>query len=208
MLGGPENKQPSNTMPIILDYPFSIKRYIATIETKELEVPCECCGKLTRKHGKYKRTVHFKKRTYEIPIMRRKCRDCKKTFSLIPSFIISWGRFANHIIEFFLRWIFSGMPLTLLAERLSTENVSVISLKTLYRWKSKFFGQLMKWWIFQRNKMAEYYQEGDGLLALYREGIDSSGEFLILLTFFFRDHQAIPRAGKLLSAIISRQSVN
>jgi hypothetical protein len=38
-------------------------------------------------NGKYEKTVHFKHQSFRIPIMRRKCPDCKKTFSLSLAFI-------------------------------------------------------------------------------------------------------------------------
>lgn len=195
-------------MPIILEYFIPIKRYIATIESIELEVLCPCCGRRTRKHGKYKRTVHFKTKSHEIPIMRRRCPDCKKTFSLIPCFIVPWGRFSNHIIEFLLRWVFFGIPLTLLPERLSTDEVSVISKKTVYRWKAKFFSRFLNWWKAERKRIAEHYQDGDGLLALYREGIGSADEFLLLVSFYFGEDPSIPKPGNLFSAIHFRQTLN
>ncbi|EIJ78460.1 hypothetical protein PB1_01920 [Bacillus methanolicus PB1] len=125
---------------------------------------------------------------------------------MIPCFIVPWGRFANHIIEFLLRWIFSGLPLVLLPERLSTEEVSVVSQKTLYRWKAKYFARFLKWWKNERKRMAEYYQDGDGLLALYRKGIGSAEEFLILVSSFFGEDRSIPGPGKLFSSIHFRQS--
>lgn len=56
--------------------------------------------------------------------------------------------------------------------------------------------------------MAEHYQDGDELLALYREGIGSAEEFLVLVSFFFGEDYSIPRQGKLFSAINYRQSLN
>lgn len=193
-------------MTIILEFNHSIKRYISTVETFELELLCPCCRKLTRKHGKYKRTVNYKTKSYEIPILRRRCAHCKKTFSLIPSFIVPWGRFANHILEFFLRLILAGIPMSLLAECLSTVDVSIISLKTLYRWKTKYLTLLLSWWKDERQRMVDFYHDGDQLLALYRKGMNSAEEFHLLLSFLFGGHQKVPRKGKLFSAIRFRQS--
>ncbi|WP_257959282.1 hypothetical protein [Bacillus sp. V3-13] len=57
-------------------------------------------------------------------------------------------------------------------------------------------------------RMAEQYQDGDGVLALYREGISSVGELRVLVSFCFGEHDSIPIPGKLFSAIHFRQSLD
>ncbi|WP_437177758.1 DUF6431 domain-containing protein [Heyndrickxia coagulans] len=97
-------------MPILLECPLSIKRYIKFVETFNDEVFCPCCGRKLRKHGKYNKTIHFKHRSFRIPIMRRRFPDCRKAFSLMPCFTSPWARFANHIYEFLGRWLMEGVP--------------------------------------------------------------------------------------------------
>ena len=193
-------------MSILLDWPFTFKKYMKFIDAYNEDVFCPCCGRKTRRHGKYEKTVHFKHQSFRIPIMRRRCPDCDKTFSLMPCFSFRWGRFANHIYEFFGRWLLEGVPIGQLADRLSTASVSVISLRTLYRWKKGLFDFWGEWWINQRKEMAEEFQEGDGFLSFYRQEINSAQELHMLLVYSFGGINSIPRKGRLFSMIKLRQS--
>ena len=98
-----------------------------------------------------------------------------------------------------------GIPISQLAEWLTTSSVSVISLKTLYRWKKRFFDFWEKWWISQRKEWIEEFQEADGLLSLYRQGMSSNQEIHFLLSFYFGKSESIPRGGRLFSMIHLRQ---
>ncbi|WP_412734015.1 transposase [Heyndrickxia coagulans] len=149
--------------------------------------------------------MHFKHRSFRIPIMRRRCPDCRKTFSLMPCFTSPWARFANHIYEFLGRWLMEGVPIGQLAQRLTTPSVSEVSLKTLYRWKHRFLEFWGKWWIDQRKKWASEFQEGESFLSLYREGIRSDEEIQLLLSFFFAEIGSVPSKGRLFSTINLRQ---
>ena len=193
-------------MSILLECPLTFKKYMKFIETFNEDVPCPCCGRLTRKHGKYEKTVHSKQRSYRIPILRRKCPDCNKTFSLMPCFTFPWGRFVNHIYEFLGRWLMEGVPIHRLTEWLTTYTVSMISLKTLYRWKHQILDFWGKWLIKQRNKWTSENQEGDGVLSLYRMGMSTKEELRFLLSYFFEKDSFIPCKGRLFSMINLRQS--
>lgn len=195
-------------MPILLECPLTIKKYMKFIDSFNEEIFCPCCGRLTRKHGKYEKTIHFKHQSSRIPIMRRRCPDCNKTFSLMPCFTFPWGRFANHIYEFLGRWLMEGVPINRLAELLTTSSVSVVSLKTLYRWKLRIMGFLGKWWIDQRKRWVIEFQGGDGLLSLYRKGINSSEELQLLLSFYFDGIDSVPCKGRIVSRINLRQDVS
>lgn len=193
-------------MTIIRKCLFTIKDYLKFVENNVAHGSCPCCGRRLRKHGKFNRTVHFRQRSYEIPILRRRCPDCRKTFSLKPCFIVPWGRFANHIFEFLLRWISSGTSTTSLAHLLTTHTVSFVSLKTLYRWKAKYFRLFFKWREGVRRMLVESFHEGDGFLTLYRRGMNSEEEIRFLLHFYFTG-ESIPRIGRIFSAIFFRQTL-
>lgn len=205
MLAGQRTNNPPNTVPILLECPLTIKKYIKFVEAFDEEVFCPCCGRRTRKHGKYEKTIHFKHQSFRIPIMRRRCPDCNKTFSLMPCFTFPWGRFANHIYEFLGRWLLEGTPVCQLAEWLTTSSVSVVSLKTLYRWKHRLLEIFGKWWMDQRKKWASEFQEGEGVLSFYRQGIRSDEEIQLLLSFFFGENASVPCKGRLFSMINIRQ---
>lgn len=191
-------------MIILLEYPLNIKKYMKVIETFDEDVFCPCCGRVTRKHGQYERTVHFKTKSYRISIMRRRCPDCDITVSLLPCFIFPWGRFANYIYEFFGRWLAEGIPISQLAEMLTTPAVSVVSSKTLYRWKRRYKNLWGKWILGQRKKWSSEFQEGEGLLPFYRLGLTSNEEIQLLLTFYFGESR-VPCKGRLFSRINLRQ---
>jgi hypothetical protein len=192
-------------MIILLECPLRIKQYMKFIESFDEDVFCPCCERLTRRHGKYEKIIYFKTKSCRIPIMRRRCPDCDKTFSLMPCFTLPWGRFANHIYEFLGRWLIEGMPISQLAEWLTTSSVSVVSLKTIYRWKRLFHDLWGKWWMNQRKKCSSEFQEGEGLLPFYRKGISSNEELQLLLSFYFGGKDSIPWKGRLFSMINLRQ---
>lgn len=192
-------------MSILLECPLTFKKYMKFIETFDEDVFCPCCGRLTRRHGQYDKTIHFKHQSFRIPIMRRRCPDCNKTFTLMPCFTFPWGRFANHIYEFLGRWLMEGVPVFRLSDWLTTSSVSVISLKTLYRWKHQFQDFWGSWWIEQRKRLVFDFQEGDGVLSVYRGGMSSNEELQLLLTFFFGKNTQVPCKGRLFSMLNLRQ---
>ena len=204
MLGGQRTNNLSNTMPILLDCPRSIKKYMKFIEIFNEDISCPCCGRVTRKHGKYERTINFKHQSYRIPILRRRCPDCDKTFSLLPSFSIPWGRFGNHLYELFVRWILEGKSVLRLAEQVTTAIVSVVSHKTLYRWKRRFMHFMMSWLIAQRKRMAHEYTDGEGILTFFRQGMNTKEELHLLLAFCFSEVDSqTPGIGRLMSGMMS-----
>jgi hypothetical protein len=101
--------------------------------------------------------------------------------------------------------LFEGGSIWQLAEWLTTSSVSVISLKTLYRWKKCFFNLWGKWWINQRRELVEECQEGDGLLSFYRQEMNSTQKIHLLLYFYFGGNESIPCKGRLFSMINLRQ---
>lgn len=190
----------SERMPIVVRFPLFIKSYIQEIRSFNVDILCPSCGRRLRKHGSYERTVIWKRKGYEIPILRRRCPRCDVTYSLLPCFITPFMRFANHIREFLGRWLLVGEPLAKLPERLSTEAVSVVSLRSLYRWKSRLQSRFADWWKEQRTAAATSPELLDALLECYRQGMNSEQERHMLFSLFFRG-EGIPRRGELLSKI-------
>jgi transposase-like protein len=185
-------------MIILLECPLSINRYIKEIHTYESEVKCPYCDRRLRKHGSYQRSIVFKRRIYTIPVLRRRCPSCDVTFSLLPCFTSPGMTFANHIREYMGRWLLAGACLSELPERLSTAEVSIVSLRTLQRWRAKLFKRGEDWFLKQRLLLANEYEDGDGILALYREGLHSRQEIELLLTFFLGS-TSLPRKGSIIS---------
>lgn len=177
---------------------MSIKRYMKNIQDLSLEIDCPCCDRRLGKHATYRRNLLFKQRTYRIPVQRMRCPACRQTFSLIPFFITPWMPFANHIREW--RLLFAGFPLSRLPEKLSSIHVSMVSLRTLYRWKARLQQRWKTWYIAQRTAWACHAEEAGGLLPLYREGMNSEQEREMVFRFFLRSDQ-LPRRGTYLNRI-------
>lgn len=164
-------------------------------------VPCPTCNRRLRKHARSKRTVVWKRRIHSIPIQRMRCPSCDVTFSLIPCFIKPWERFANHIRELMLRWLLRGLPLTQLPFKLSSPAVSILSIRTLRRWKASLWNRWKKWYFQQRTDLFIRTELGAGLLPLYRNGISSEQERHLVIASFLETQEKIPSTGHVLSAL-------
>lgn len=186
-------------MTIILNYTQSIKSYIKSIESSNIKVTCPCCGRRLWKHGRYQRTVHTKRKSYVITILRWRCPDCRKTYSLVPCFIKPWARFANHIWEYLGRYLLEGVPKSELPELLTTSQTSILSLKTIYRWSSQLYARFLIWLKEQRTRLAHDYQDGEGILPLYRLGMNTGEELQVLLTYFLDGE--MPSRGNVFATI-------
>jgi hypothetical protein len=179
-------------MIIVLECSLSIKRYMKDFQYVQLKVvDCPCCKRKLWKHATYQRTLLFKRKIYIIPIRRMRCSSCRETFSLMPFFVTPWMTFANHIREYMGRWLFLGVPLSHLPEKLSSIQISILSLRTLYRWKARLRSRWNPWYLQQRTAWAS---GAKGLLQLYRQGMDSVQERERVLVYSFgTDH--LPRQG-------------
>ncbi len=184
-------------MIILTEYVRSINKYLKDFEHKKLEVIgfCPCCEGKLWKHASYKRSLLYKKKIYIISIRRMRCSLCRQTFSLIPCFVTPWMTIANHIREYMGRWLFSGIPLSHLPEKLSSIQISVLSLRTLYRWKARLKSRWNPWYLQQRTAWAV---GSKGLLSLYREGMDSVQERERVLLYYFGTDR-LPRQGSTLN---------
>lgn len=161
----------------------------------EVVACCPCCKQKLWKHGTYLRNLLFKKKGYIIPVRRMRCSSCRKTFSLLPFFVTPKMTFANHIREYMGRWLFMGVPLSHLPEKLSSTEVSILSLRTLYRWKARLRSRWDPWYLRQRTAWAT---ATEGLLPLYRQGMSSVQERERVLRYSFGT-DCLPRQGSTLN---------
>jgi hypothetical protein len=184
-------------MIILLDCVISIKRYLKQLHMCDQDIECPHCHTQMRKHGSYERQVVYKRNLYRIPVLRRRCKACHITCSLLPCFVQPWQRFANHIREGVGRWYLTGTPLYRLPHYFETVG---LSLRSLYRWKSKWGEKFRIWLIIQRRRLANDYDQGDGILGLYRLGLTSEQEREITLSLFLGDFP-FPRVGTLVTKI-------
>lgn len=98
-----------------------------------------------------------------------------------------------------MRCLLAGICLTYLPERLTTPQTSIISLKTLYRWKAQIKGVVIDWMNEQRKKLTGIYEEDESLLPLYRHGVSRIEELQFFLWHFFEG--LLPAKGKMLSTL-------
>ncbi|QGT99487.1 hypothetical protein SYNTR_1186 [Candidatus Syntrophocurvum alkaliphilum] len=101
-------------MQIIWTKANKISKYIKTTVNNTFPhiLECPCCKariKLYR-HGYYYRNVIYYKKEYQIKICRYYCRSCKKTTSLIPSFLLPYFQHSRPLILKELNKIFSKLP--------------------------------------------------------------------------------------------------
>lgn len=166
-----------------------------------MEIKCDCplCGKSLWNHDSYERTVHHKSKSYKIKIIRKLCSDCNRTFSLIPSFVKPWARFANHIWEFLARFVLEGILKYRLPELLSSERTSIISLRTIYRWMARLKERTSAWRNEQLTQFVRDYEAGDSLLELYRHGVHTNEEWHFLFFHFFGGD--MPKRGTIFSKV-------
>jgi len=185
-------------MIILLETSVSIKQYLKNWQKYDGDIKCPLCNTLTRRHTKYEREVISKNETHTIVILRRRCKPCNITISLLPSFLKPWQRFANHFREIAGRWHLTGRSLNRITASLSK---SGISRRTLQRWKQKFHKQLNRQLIRQRRKIANDDATADSILLQYRKGLTAREELKILLLSLLGKAKAIPQPGKLLTAL-------
>ena len=76
-------------MVIVLPLLVAIKEYLGKYGDKspDMEIRCPCCGRRLRRHGRYFRSVVLGGVLYRVPIYRRFCPRCHRTFSLCPCFL-------------------------------------------------------------------------------------------------------------------------
>jgi hypothetical protein len=65
------------------------------------------------------------------------CTACKKTFTLLPDFILPFKHYAAAEIERVLGYLFGGGVLS--------ESPSLAGESTLYRWRREFRGKMQQW---------------------------------------------------------------
>lgn len=190
-------------MSILLDYPPRLNAYNKEIRSGQLDdVLCDCCGKKLRIHEYTERTVVWKNRIRSVTLLRMRCPRCDVTHTLIPSFLMPWERFANHIREFFGLWLLMGLPLSQLAERLTSWASSIVSIRTLWRWKKKLKAKWRAWFEKMQNSAAAAPVWDEHLLLLHRGEGDLIQETRLLLAFFFGERgEPVPPPGTILNRL-------
>lgn len=128
-------------MMIVLPILVAIKEYLAEYgdRSPDMEVRCPCCGRRLRKHGRYFRSVVLGKVFYRIPVYRRLCPHCRKTFSLCPCFLRPYSQFALPVHEAAARLLAQGRSPDRVAEHLCQgPKTGGVSERTILRWQRRW----------------------------------------------------------------------
>lgn len=103
-------------MVIVHKFPVDVRGYTVLGRNNDFPVIecCPCCGAVNRlhRHGFYERYAIEAGEMYRLPICRLICPDCKKTFSILPDFLLPYFQHTvKFIIEILLAFWLSCMLL-------------------------------------------------------------------------------------------------
>ncbi|MHB1042804.1 MAG: DUF6431 domain-containing protein [Eubacteriales bacterium] len=136
-------------MVIVTLLGITLKDYIRLFRNNgpEILITCPFCGrKHMHKHGRYFRNAVTKFKVYRIPVYRHYCPRCKKTVSLLPAFVAPYQTFLNSLRELAIRKLtYTEINLEEVAQFISSQNIGVLSGKTVYRWKRRFKQKIPGW---------------------------------------------------------------
>ena len=128
-------------MVIVLPLLAAIKEYLGEYGDKspDMEIHCPCCGRRLRRHGRYFRSVVLGTALYRIPVYRRLCPRCRRTFSLCPCFLRPYSQFSLPVHEAAARLLVSGRSPDAIAERLCPgPTTGGVSGRTILRWQKRW----------------------------------------------------------------------
>lgn len=127
-------------MMIVLPLLVAIKNYLTKYqdESPDMEIVCPYCGRRLRRHGRYFRRVVLGTVLYRIPVYRRLCSRCRKTFSLCPCFLRPYSQFALPVHEAAARLLVQGRSPDRVSELLCQgPGAGGVSGRTILRWQRR-----------------------------------------------------------------------
>lgn len=128
-------------MVIVLPLLVAIKEYLGKYGDKspDMEILCPCCGRRLRRHGRYFRRVVLGVVLCQVPVYRRFCPCCRRTFSLCPCFLRPYSQFALPAHEAVARLLVSGRSPDGIAEHLCQGlETGGVSGRTILRWQRRW----------------------------------------------------------------------
>lgn len=133
---------------ILLPVFVAIKEYLRKYGEMSpgMEILCPHCGRRLRRHGRYFRNVVLGTVLYRLPIYRRFCPDCRKTFGLCPCFLRPYSHFALPVHEAAARLLVQGRSPEHIAERLCLgPQTGGVSGRTVLRWQRRLKAVAANW---------------------------------------------------------------
>ena len=121
--------------------PDSVDHYLKKVREGKLAKPDRCAVCRNRCqliwHGSYRRSVIALARTWIIPVKRLYCHLCRRTFALLPSFVVKFHRYARETITFALRALRSR-TFEAVADLFMERGQREVAPLTFYFWRRKF----------------------------------------------------------------------
>lgn len=134
-------------MPIILAMGRTVKGYLRLFgqHSPELRLACPHCGGATHLHGRYWRSAVTNRKVHQIPIYRWRCSTCKRTFSVLPDFLIPYAQFVSLVREGVLRRRARGQTTGEIAMRTCKAGAGGLSTRTVARWLARMREVASEW---------------------------------------------------------------
>lgn len=133
---------------IVLPLLVGIKDYLGEFGDRSpgMEIFCPRCGRRLRRHGRYFRMMVLGKALYRIPIYRRFCPRCKRTFGLCPHFLRPQSQFALGVREASMRLLLQQKSPASIAESICQgPKAGGISERTILRWQKRWNDGAADW---------------------------------------------------------------
>lgn len=128
-------------MVIVLPLLVAIKEYLREHGDRppDMGILCPCCGRRLRRHGRYFRQVVLGTVLYQVPVYRRLCPRCRKTFSLCPCFLRPYSQFGLSVHEAAARLLIQERSPNHIADRLCQgPQAGGVSARTILRWQRRW----------------------------------------------------------------------
>ena len=117
-----------------------IENYLRRFKKRLLKKPerCAVCGRAGHLHwhAAYHRSLITFQDTLSLPVRRILCGVCRRTFALLPDFVIKYRRYAKAVIRFALHKLFSHFY-EAVADLLMEHGGLNLAVQTLYLWRRR-----------------------------------------------------------------------
>lgn len=122
-----------------------IEAYAARFHEERPAKPNRCrrcgCGGPLHWHGRYVRRLITLTKIHALPIRRLFCTLCRRTFALLPPFVVKFHHYAKEVIDTALAWLksrtYHSVAESIDNGLVETERRGLATL-TLYFWRRRF----------------------------------------------------------------------
>lgn len=161
------------TMAIVADFGPDVQEYITESRQEYAPRPEECpyCGRKGNLigHGYYWRKPRDQLQVYRLKVKRWRCKECKRTVSVLPNFLLRYRHYLLEVIAAILALRLEGLVswAVILASKASE---GYPAMRTIQRWCSSFWEQAGRWlkavqeWLAQQDSRSSWLDaQGEGL---------------------------------------------